>query len=186
MPNPWNRCFIALAPDAESRETLANLPVPDAARRVAYDDLHLTLAFLGAIQAPQGHALNDALHVLAEPLPALDFQGLALWPSAHHPRVLVARYALAPALRDMLKGVHGVLRDLDVPIEARPFQPHVTLARLRPDGPPLAAESLALMESLHGVPPLHLETLGMYASQPVENGPRYRALEVVPLVPDFA
>lgn len=185
MPPPWNRCFIALAPDAESRETLANLPVPDAVRRVAYDDLHLTLAFLGAIQAPQGHALNDALHVLAEPLPALDFQGLALWPSAHHPRVLVARYALAPVLQDMLKGLHRVLRELDLPVEARPFQPHVTLARLRPDSPPLAAESLQLMESLHGVPPLHLDTVGLYASLPVENGPRYRALASVPLVPDF-
>lgn len=183
MPSPWNRCFIALSPDAPTREMLANLPVARPARRVAFDDLHLTLAFLGAVTPAQGHALGDAIHELATPLPALEFLNLALWPGPGRPQVQVAQFGYPDALRALVRDVQAVQRRLDLPVESRKFRPHVTLARFRGGAGAVDAESLMLMESLHGVPAAHFDAIALYASMPAGSGPRYRMLEQAPLQP---
>ncbi len=164
MPSPWNRCFIALSPDAPTRERLADLPIARPARRVAVDDLHLTLAFLGPIRADQGQALVDALDALAAPLPELDFGGLALWPSPARPQVQVALYDHPEPLRAMLADVQVLLRRLQLPVEARKFRPHITLARLRRDAGPCDAQSLQMVETWQDGPPAGFEAIGLYSS----------------------
>ena len=56
----WHRTFIALVPDAPTRSEWAAFGIGEdmIGRRVAADQLHLTLAFLGSIPRERGLALH--------------------------------------------------------------------------------------------------------------------------------
>jgi 2'-5' RNA ligase len=141
-PAAPSRYFLALLPDVAARVRLANLARDATVRTVLPEDLHLTLAFLGALRAPTAAALMTALG------PACRCGG-ALTVALDHieawrgPRALCAvgdlpgAAALAAALWDRLEGL-GYVRD------ARPFRAHVTLARNLPAaacaGPPVRIE----------------------------------------------
>lgn len=129
-PSPWKRCFLALAPTPETVLQLEALPIAAATARVATSDLHLTLAFLGAVTPEQGSRLCSALPSLAATPPhALSLQGLETWPSRATPHVQVAAFNKQTSLEELLARIHHLLRELALPIEARPFRPHVTLCR---------------------------------------------------------
>jgi len=181
MNAQWRRCFIALAPDAASRAALAKIAAPAAARVVHPADLHLTLAFLGAISAAQGQALSAALATLAAPVPPLAFTGIAYWPQPARARVMVATFAPCEALLRMVRHLRAVLIDLALPVEDRPFRPHVTLARFRPDSRTNGAagdDAVAAGPEVAGTAPraARFEAMALYASMPAAPGPRYRAL----------
>ena len=55
----WQRCFIALAPDAGTRDALSTIQVSANARRVPYEQLHLTVTFIGALTVEQSGALDE-------------------------------------------------------------------------------------------------------------------------------
>ncbi|MCO7636875.1 hypothetical protein NJI34_08800 [Pseudomonas sp. S 311-6] len=150
----WRRCFLALAPDAPTRAALVQLRLPDAVQPVAPADLHLTLAFLGAITPAQGQALIQAL----------------------------------------LADTHALLRNLGLPVEARPFQPHITLGRYRrravaqTDGsavnialPAARFTALALYTSLHAGTVRTPRTSGAQAEDHTGATPHYRIVAQQPI-----
>ena len=55
------RAFVALVPDAASRNALHALPVTRGARRTMSAQLHVTLAFIGAIERERCNALAARL-----------------------------------------------------------------------------------------------------------------------------
>ena len=59
------RAFVALVPDTASRDVLHALPVAHGARRTLAEQLHVTLAFLGAIERDRCDALAARLPALA-------------------------------------------------------------------------------------------------------------------------
>src|SRR6185437_6264490 len=81
----WQRCFIALEPDAATRDALAAVPVPAAARRVPHEQLHLTVTFIGALTHDLGAALIDALAPQTIPLKPAPVTRIEHWPRASHP-----------------------------------------------------------------------------------------------------
>ncbi|VCU71137.1 2',5' RNA ligase family [Pigmentiphaga humi] len=169
------RSFIALAPDAASRARLAEAGTALPPARLLAADLHLTIAFLGALEARQAAALQAALQPLARAIPDLEAAGLTLWPHAARARVAVATFGLPDALRQMVAQTQAVLRAMDLPVEDRPYRPHVTLARFGAGKPaPRALPEIAL-------PPMRFETLGLYCSAGPGAGTRYRALFRLPL-----
>lgn len=167
-----SRCFIALGPDAPTRRRLEglakSLPAP---ARLHPADLHLTIAFLGALTAECEAGLHDALRPLARRLPDLAFTSLELWPSPARPRVAVAGYALPDGLRQLVAETQAILTGMALPVESRPFRPHVTLARFK-HGQPAPSPS----PQPAGVPPARFETLGLYCGAPAGSAVRYAAL----------
>lgn len=150
------RLFYALWPDAPVRAALMRLQSAFHGRLTQYDNLHLTLAFLGR----QPASLLPALSALLEDLPAggipLDIdragyfknQGIA-WAGMHAPPD--ALLDLQRALTDRLKR-HGIAFDT-----RSSFKPHVTLARAAspPDDAPFEpirwlARQVALVQSTNG------------------------------------
>lgn len=128
----WRRAFIALWPDAASRHALASSR-PSAApgvRPVHPADLHLTVAFLGDLDAATAGALTAHLTGVAPPVLALDALHVESWPDARRPRVHVLRYAESGPLMQLHDSVSAALRAVGLPVESRPYRPHVTLARL--------------------------------------------------------
>lgn len=176
MTPTWRRCFIALAPDDQARRHLAGLSLHANARRVASADLHLTLAFLGGLDASQAQALARTLDLLARPLPSLAFSGIELWPGARRPRVAVATFALPDALAQLLDALHPFLMAMQLPIDSRPFRAHVTLARFRQaPNPPMPPEAPP------GAFTARFTRLGLFARAPESAPTRYTALSLTDL-----
>lgn len=125
------RLFYALWPDAAAREALGALAKRVAAesggRPVPAANLHLTLAFLGDVPAERvGELARIGGRIASRPFRlAIDRTG----------RFRQAGVAWAgpsevpPALAELQATLDQSLRAAGFAIEARPFAPHVTLAR---------------------------------------------------------
>jgi len=177
-PDAWQRCFVALAPDEASRDALVSpaLNLPGNARRVPHAQLHLTVAFVGALPFD---ALGGLARRLASRAPALAPAPVArieCWPGDAHPRLLVAVLALTDALVALDWHVRSALIETGLPVDARAFRPHITLARFARDAPAaaLACDAAAL-------PPLRFTSLALYSSTLAKQGARYQALASVPV-----
>lgn len=170
----WNRCFLGLAPAQADAPGLARLQAaaPSDAHRLAAADLHLTLAFFGRIAPAAGHALMASLDELAGAALALDLSRVSSWPSLARPRVLVAEFAPAPGLDALLARLHARMRALELPIEARPHRPHVTLARFPHRGEARAHEPPAPPAALT----CRFDALVLYSSVAPAPGQRYGVL----------
>lgn len=152
------RLFFALWPDAGLREraaaALASLPVGTGGRPQRPDQLHVTLAFLGAVAAdrvPLSLAAAAGLQVRSF---EVEFDRVEYW---RKPRVLcLAASAPPPPLLDLVADLQVALRARGFELERRPYRAHLTVARkARPtaDGPlvpPLCwpAHGFALLESI--------------------------------------
>lgn len=157
-PADTARMFIALWPDPGVREALRewrdSCVWPKSASPARTDQLHVTLHFLGSIPRVRLPELAGGLGVRFAPF-ELEFGHPELW----HGGIAV----LAPdAVPEPLLALHGAvgeaLERLGLPLEDRPYRPHVTLARragpaLAPiQGPPIRwqVDGYALMESKTG------------------------------------
>jgi RNA 2',3'-cyclic 3'-phosphodiesterase len=123
------RLFLALWPDAPVRAAITLWQQawhwPPAARPVAPERLHLTLHFIGNVAREHLPQLVAGLKVAFEPIDfSLDVA--EVWPNS----IAVVQPPQTP--REM-SGLHRrlahALRELDLPVESRPFRAHVTLAR---------------------------------------------------------
>src|SRR5688572_27680231 len=146
---------------------------------ITADRLHITLRFIGHV-AEEEHAAA-ILQVLRSPLDQAPFDltvaGVGTFPPKGSPRVVWAGVAGA---RDRLVAleevVSGRLAGVGVPRDARPFSPHLTLARVREAG---GLRSRALLEGLGdtvlGV--TRVDTITLFESRLSSQGPRYQPLQ---------
>ena len=175
------RLFVALDLPAPARAALAAFRAaaadPEVWRPVPDEALHLTLAFLG--HRPESDVERIAAVLRAAP--------------AHAPRLALGRALALPPKRPRVltaevEDPHGSLRALQAAVsqdlaarrlytpEERPYRPHATVARLRPDAKARRAE-------LPNPEPLEFrgEALTLYRSQLRREGARYEALASMPL-----
>ena len=126
------RLFVAIPLPSETRTRLAALQTDlRGARWTPAGQLHLTLLFLGDTEADAVAPLVRSISALQAPPLALRFGGLGVFPNLRAPRVLVAHVQPDPHLMTLAAEVRAAAATLDFAAEARPFRPHVTLARLR-------------------------------------------------------
>jgi RNA 2',3'-cyclic 3'-phosphodiesterase len=185
----WNRCFIALVPDAATRDAFAAMPLDVAARRVPIDQLHLTLAFLGSVPQEKGAPLAAALPSVVAALPALTIERLEYWPSRAHPRLAVLAFSASDELIALEARVRALVAGFGLPIDDhRPFRPHVTLARLSRDAKPIvstphAGERRRLRSEGADADqePSRFDALTLYSSTLARRGARYRPLASAPV-----
>lgn len=158
------RLFFALWPDDGVRHALLHWQTKHLTANVRWQhraDLHLTLHFLGMVDA----ARLDALQAMGDGISSSPFElmldQIGHWP---RPRVLWCGPTSPPGeLLDLHRLLGEGLAALGLPIETRPFRPHVTLARKVRSNP--AAGSLVpiswsvrewvLVESRPGAVPLY-------------------------------
>lgn len=126
---PTLRLFLGLWPPAHVREALeahaSRWSWPPAARRTPADRLHATLHFLGAIPAARVADLREPLALAWEGCELL-LDRAQVWPGGI--AVLEAQAVPAP-LANLHAALGGRLRELGIPVETRPYRPHVTFAR---------------------------------------------------------
>ncbi|WP_418315621.1 RNA 2',3'-cyclic phosphodiesterase [Piscinibacter sakaiensis] len=130
MPAPTTaRLFIALWPDDAVRATLAacrnRFELPSHARPVSDAKLHLTLHFLGSVATERIGELADALQIPSARF-ELRLEQIDCWAGG----LTVLRPRRSPAaLMQLHADLAACLQRLAMPLEARHFRPHVTLAR---------------------------------------------------------
>lgn len=96
------------------------------------DNLHATTKFIGEWPEAKLAKLNDTLASVPKPGPVqIAVRGLGWFPNAKNPRVLWAGIEVNEPLRQLAENTERGLAVLGVPIEDRPFHPHLTLARRR-------------------------------------------------------
>ena len=127
------RLFLALWPTPGVRTGLLAwrdaFEWPDRASPVAADKLHLTLHFIGAV--PRA-ALDELLPRFGVSAPAFElrFGRPELWPGG---LAVLRPNAVPEPLLQLHAALRAALQGATLRTEARPFRPHVTLAR-RADG----------------------------------------------------
>lgn len=175
-----HRLFFALWPGRCLRQAIAaatdGVLAGLAGKRVPASNLHVTLAFLGAVP---GRALAELIAVGGGgpwPRVALDFDRIEYWP---RPRVLVALPdQLPPAGAEIVDRLWSALEPKGLRREKRPWSPHLTLMRklrhpLARDFAPAIPREPARDASDWG--------LALVESETLPEGPRYRPLADWPL-----
>lgn len=142
---------------------------PGAPRWAGRDARHVTLAFFGEVPETRVPALVEALGFLGAVGLHLRLAGAGTFPEKGDPRVLwVGVDGDVPALADLAGSVADAARAVGVPVDRRPYRPHLTLGRwpaaARGDrrlaaalagyaGPHFTAGEVVLMRSHHGADP---------------------------------
>jgi 2'-5' RNA ligase len=129
-PEPRQRLFFALWPDEAVRARLNQAGeelLGKRVKRVPAANLHLTLAFAGAVTAPVRHCLEAAAGDIRCPAFNLNIEHVGHW---SRPRIFwVGPVHAPPALWSLAGSLKTALGDCGLQTETRPYQPHVTLAR---------------------------------------------------------
>jgi RNA 2',3'-cyclic 3'-phosphodiesterase len=137
------RLFIAvhLAPETRAaveaiQARFRRLDPGDAVRWVDPKGIHLTLKFLGEVPDAEVAPLEAALDaaIAGRTAPELGASGTGGFPNSRRPRVLwVGLREEGDRLKPLQAAVEAAVRPLGWEPEARPFQPHLTLGRVRED-----------------------------------------------------
>lgn len=185
LPPFSGRLFFAVPlSDAVRAALLAHLagslggqPLPG--RRVAPENWHLTLRFLGDTDAATGRRLVDALRATALGPPfTVGFGGLGAFPRALRAQTLWLGVETGIAeLRRLAAAVEGIAVGAGFARDDRPFAAHLTLCRLRPP--------VDVRPVLAAVPPfaprLPVDRVLLFQSHLARAGPTYVELAAFPL-----
>jgi 2'-5' RNA ligase len=94
--------------------------------------MHVTLKFIGHVEATTLDSIRDALGVVRLQGPVeMRFRGARFFPSERFPRVLASEVEASPNIGELAAEIERALVPLGVPAEGRAFVPHLTLARLK-------------------------------------------------------
>ena len=143
---------------------------------VAAARIHLTLRFIGEVDAGTGERI---VHALRDEIPMAPFTvewgGLGAFPPRGAPRVLwVGVAAGAEALVAAEKHVSDRLAALGIAREARPYSPHLTLARVRE---PAGLKAATLFERVDAsLGETAVDAITLFQSHLSPKGPTYTAL----------
>lgn len=123
------RLFLAVWPSppvlGELLQSAAQWRWTPAASRTPPGKVHLTLHFIGNVPASCIGTLEQRLRVPFEPFDwALSVA--EVWPGGI---AVLGSTTVPPALAQLHARLAEALHALDLPVEPRPFRPHVTLAR---------------------------------------------------------
>jgi 2'-5' RNA ligase len=113
------------------------------ARWLEPEDYHITLRFIGDIDAGAARDIDETLSDIRRPKALVRFEELS-WFGGDKPRAIVAKVKADPALMDLQAEQERRLRRIGIEPETRKYTPHVTLARLRGASQTAVASYLAL------------------------------------------
>lgn len=171
---------------AVSADLQRSLPTT-ALRWVPVSNMHLTLKFLGETQPEQASAISASLQRLGDtyvPMP-ISLERLGAFPNLRSPRVVWVGLQAPAALAQLAAEVDDAMGALGFGREARPFTPHLTLARVRREAQPRKLAGLQSALAQQAVPAASgvLEQLVLFESQLKPSGAVYNSLARIELRP---
>ena len=152
---------------------------------VSPENLHITLKFLGETGPHRLAEIQAALRDSAASFAprTLAFEGVGFFPNERKPRVLILRYHRDPSVIDLFNAVEERLAPLGFSKERRPFEVHLTLARLRQPWPPAEVEKVARDLGTIPWPGFPVQDMVLYESTLTPAGSIYTPLGRFPEAP---
>lgn len=165
------RLFTAIELPEAVADALAALQPPRGRgiRPVARERMHLTLHFIG--DADPAHAAAALERVRGEPF-ELTIGALGMFSRRGRPAALWAGVDHEDRLHALYAAIGEALEAAGYALEARPYRPHVTLARVAPDAGRAAVKAFlagAAIEPLH----FPVNDFVLYSSEPADTGHVY-------------
>ena len=132
------RCFIAIEiPDAVKRAvagTMDSLKKSGAdVKWAVYENIHITLQFLGATDDSVIPQLKEALVKILSPYPPfyITISQVGSFPGGRRPRVLWIGLEESETLINLQKDIANGMVKFGYPKEERGFTPHITIGRVK-------------------------------------------------------
>lgn len=177
------RLFIAIDLPEQQRRLLAELRDDLAGVRwVRPEQLHLTLAFLGEVPQEMLAPLRQLLAQIRSVPFQLELGRLGCFPPRGIPRVLWIGVQPQPLLLQLERAVNSAVVSCGLTLEARPFSPHITLARRKE--PDRRAVSVFLTNRApEDLPPIPVQEFLLFESRLTPHGALHQVLQRYPLDP---
>jgi len=187
------RCFIAIELTEEIRAGLSRLQAklksanPPSVKWVDPRSTHLTLKFLGSVDADMTSLITEAIGEASYGIPPfhLEVKGLGVFPNLR--RVQVAWVGISgeiDKLTQLQKRIESNLAGLGFAPEERAFTPHLTLARVREQASPDERQELGQLitdtkfEAVYTFP---VDAISLMQSQLTRAGAIYSQISSVKL-----
>ena len=167
------RLFLGLPvppPFAESLARSARATAPKDARWIPPSNMHLTLSFLGSVADEKLPAILHELDHLRPPQVRLRVTRLGTFPRTG---VLFAEVEPTPALLQLQSDVAAAMARCGFPPDARLYNPHITIARLR-TATRLPDRQLTLSPSAPRT--FDADCVNLYQSRTLPEGARYEVI----------
>jgi RNA 2',3'-cyclic 3'-phosphodiesterase len=158
-------------------ELLGQLRKGDWPVRWVHDEgVHMTLKFFGEVAPERLDVIIEALRYAAEGAGALGLKlgELGAFPSRSRPRILWVGIEAPPSLELLQDRIERGCEAIGFPPEGAPFQPHVTLGRVR-EGQRLPSRGLDSYGGRFEPVPFVAQELVLYESVLTTGGPRYES-----------
>jgi 2'-5' RNA ligase len=184
------RLFLAINFAPEIRHAIAEASAP--LRAVAPDlswirepQLHLTVKFLGDQPDELAPTIAESMNAVAARNRVVDVEigGVGAFPNFRRPRVVWIGVSPEPKLELLHHDVESACESLGLPLDGKPFRPHLTLARVKPR----AARSDALKNLARAAKAVSfaeeaiITSIDLMESELTTVGSRYRMLASSPL-----
>lgn len=150
-------------------------------RWLPVENIHLTLKFLGDIDAGKLRNLSDEMITLARHQPpfSLTIGGVGAFPSTRRPRVVWVGIQAPPKLAELAQQMEQLGLKFGIEPEGRPFSPHLTIGRVQQHA--VLEELQALTESLTTIKvgelgKLSVESICLFRSDLRSSGAIYTLL----------
>jgi 2'-5' RNA ligase len=153
---------------------------------VERQNLHLTLKFLGDITDQQSDDVKSILKTSFVDYAPFTFsiQGLGMYPNPRNPRVIWLGLTETEALSKINKTLNQVLVKAGIEKDTRPFSPHLTIGRVKPQASKDQVKIIGEFLSQHNVDALgqiYTSEIHFFQSKLTPKGPIYTSLLSVPL-----
>jgi len=165
---------IAVADDIAARLEAVQPAAAAGIRNIGRVDMHLTLHFLGDREP---RPIADALAAVRLPRPLLRVRGVGQFRMRGGRRILWAGVAADNALLALHRTVADALAVTGFVPEARPYSPHITLARIGRNAAGDAVERLLAECSGDEFGEFRPDRFHLYDTAAPESPDRYRRLE---------
>ncbi len=174
------RTFIAvkIAPTPQLRQFHTRLAgLGDRFHPIALDNLHVTLRFLGDTSQKLVPEICAVVKRLTEGqvVSCVTLSGVGAFPNARRPSVVWAGLAEADFLRKIAGDLDRELTPLGFAAESRPFQPHLTLLRIK-SRPPEELFTLLTEEAESDFGTVPVDMVEFLQSELTPRGARYSTL----------
>ena len=170
----------------EITDYLQSKTSPTAVKWVDYENLHLTIKFIGETKQEKIEEITKVLsQSLAHQAPfSLEIGGLGMYPNNTNPRVIWLGVTGGEPLIAMHNMLDQKLASLGIQREGRPFSPHLTIARLRRNTDAASSKTIGRTLSQFRVDSLglfNIDRVQLFQSVLTPSGPIYTTLFSVPL-----
>jgi RNA 2',3'-cyclic 3'-phosphodiesterase len=189
------RLFVALDINAEIRQRIADFrermrALAPEVRWVSPETFHVTLQFLGETKKLDG--IQRALSEVKGAPTEISFRNAGFFPTPRSPRVFWVGIESDEKLQELASAIEEALRPLGFEVGARPFSPHLTLARagsgrpqpVRGEGPAPSLQRVCAALETTAPPEFGTMTASefyLYESKLSPKGARYAKLARYPL-----